>query len=92
MLSLESPTFYNKDEDSDNIIILFKYREITQKKEIHKSVSNINYIDKVIVDKIDLNKSENFSVINKNVIKYINIIPLTSDLNTFGKVIEKIIN
>ena len=90
MLSLESPTFYNTDEDSDNIIIQFKYREITQKKDIHKSVSNIDYTDKMKIDKIDFSKSEELNKINnnKNILKYINIIPLTSDFNTFGKIIN----
>jgi hypothetical protein len=71
----------------DGFVIQFKYRKILISKEVHKSVSKIKYSDKLKVKKIDFKKSEELIKINnnKNLIKYLNVIPLNSK---FGKIIN----
>jgi len=71
----------------DGLVIQFKYRKILISKDVHKSVSKIKYSDKLKVKKIDFKKSEELIKINnnKNLIKYLNVIPLNSK---FGKIIN----
>jgi hypothetical protein len=79
-LSLDSGVL--NEVESNNLTIYFKYREISVSQVVHKSASNINYLNKLNSGKIDFKKSHELIKIsnNKNLIKYLNVIPLTSDI------------
>ena len=89
VLNLESPSIYSIEPDAEeNTIIQFKYREIKDKKEITEKVSKIEHKKNIRKDKIDFKKEEEFMKINfnKNIIKYLNIIPFNK--NYFGEIID----
>jgi hypothetical protein len=81
---------YDSDSDVNDVIILFKYRELSDNKSLHKSISKINYADKLKIEKIDFKQAEELSKINnnKNLIKFLNVIPLDSNRDKFGTIIN----
>jgi hypothetical protein len=82
---------YNTESDCNDVAIVFKYRELSDSKKVHMAVSGLNYADMLKVDKIDFKKSEELSKINnnKNLIRFLNVIPLDSVKDKFGTVINK---
>jgi len=58
VFNLESPTVFDveKENISDNAIILFRYRDITNRSEVRKRVKEIDYNEKNREDKINLNR------------------------------------
>jgi DNA polymerase type B, organellar and viral len=86
ILSLESPGFDELEENNEKKII-FKYKEISISKKIFDSVSNINYINKLNIDN-NIKSNTNFTLQINKITKTLNIIPLSSDFNKFGTIIN----
>jgi len=89
-ISLESEDL---DDEEEKRIIVFKYREISINKNIHKSVSNLDYTKKCEVDKGSNTSYKNVDILskinnNKNIIRFLNVIPLSSNFSKFGVLIN----
>jgi hypothetical protein len=70
VFNLESPKFFDGVEDRllDDVIVLFRYRDITNKKEVYDEVKETDYTKKTKGEKVDLNRIKE-SFLNKSILK-----------------------
>jgi hypothetical protein len=86
-LSIESGRVVERA--GSDLKIQFKYREISISREVYDSASKIKHSEKLETKEDTSSKDLEFlSKIhnNKNILKFLNIIPLTSDFTEFGEI------